>query len=150
MERKDILEKGLKKAFAYIFSNFCTKAMQQRIEEHPDFSTIQDDPMELLKVIKLVMHDPIRAKYPMASMIDTLWRMINIKQFVNENLIEYAKRFKQTRDVMRSYIGTEFLEYFIVQSSKYKDKSDVAKQRKMKDEAVNKWLAYLLLMEVIN
>ena len=78
--------------------------MQQRIEEHPDFSTIQDNPIELLKVIKLAMHDPIRARYLMASMTNVLWRMINIKQFVNENLIEYAKRFKQTRDVMRSSI----------------------------------------------
>ena len=86
--------------------------MQQRIEEHPDFSTIQDNPMELLKVIELVMHDPIIARYPMASMTNALQRMINIKQFVNENWIEYAKRFKQTRDVMRSYIATEFLEYF--------------------------------------
>ena len=50
----------------------------------------------------------------MASMMDALWRMINIKQFVNENLVEYVKRFKQIRDVIRSYIGTEFLEYFIV------------------------------------
>ena len=33
--------------------------MQQRIEEHPDFGTIQDDPIELLKIIKLLMHDPV-------------------------------------------------------------------------------------------
>ena len=46
---------------------------------------------------------------------------------------------------MRSYIGTEFLEYFILQSSEYKDKSDIAKQTKMKDEAVDKWLAYLFI-----
>ena len=39
--------------------------MQHRIEEHPDFeSTIQNDPIELLKAIKIVMHDPIRAKIP--------------------------------------------------------------------------------------
>ena len=70
----------------------------------------------------------------------------NIKQFVNENLIEYAKRFKQTRDIIRSYIGTEFLEYFIVQLSEYKDKPDVTKQTKMKDEAVDKWLAFLFII----
>ena len=82
--------------------------MQQRIKEHPDFSTIQDNPMELLKVVKLVMHDPIRARYLMASMTNALWRMINIKQFMKENLVEYANRFRQTRDIMSSYIGTEF------------------------------------------
>jgi hypothetical protein len=39
--------------------------MQNRIEEHPDYeSKIQDDPIELLEKIKVLMHNPIRAKYP--------------------------------------------------------------------------------------
>ena len=49
--------------------------MQHRIEEHPDFeSTIQNDPIELLKAIKIVMHDPIRAKYPYTSLMLLLWQ----------------------------------------------------------------------------
>ena len=56
--------------------------MQHRIEEHPEFdSKIQNDPIELLKAIKIVMHDPIRAKYPYASLTEALMRTLNIKQW---------------------------------------------------------------------
>ena len=46
--------------------------MRERVEERPDFSIIENDPIELLKVIKLLMYDPIRAHYPMASIIEAL------------------------------------------------------------------------------
>jgi hypothetical protein len=63
LDRKDTLEQNLTKAYALIFSNFCNKTMQNRIEEHPDYETmIRDDPIELLDKIKMLMHDPIRAK----------------------------------------------------------------------------------------
>ena len=47
------------------------------------------------------MHDPVRAQYPLASMTDALTRLLNAKQGLNENLIDYIKRFKQLRDVMK-------------------------------------------------
>jgi hypothetical protein len=67
VDRKDTLEQNLTKAYALIFSTYCNKTMQNRIEEHPEFeSTIHDDPIELLNKIKVLMHNPIRAKYPFA------------------------------------------------------------------------------------
>jgi hypothetical protein len=69
LERKDTLEQNLTKAYALIFSTYCNKAMQNRVEEHPKFeTTIRDDPIELLNKIKVLMHDPIRAKYPFTSL----------------------------------------------------------------------------------
>mgnify|MGYP000382356346 CR=1 FL=1 len=69
LDRKDTLEQNLTKAYALIFSTYCDKAMQNRVEEHPNFeTTIRDDPIELLNKIKVLMHDPIRAKYPFASL----------------------------------------------------------------------------------
>ena len=41
------------------------------------------------------MHDPVRAKYPYASLTEAVARTLNIKQMENENLIDYVKRFKQ-------------------------------------------------------
>ena len=65
MDRKNTLETNLRRAYVLILSTYCNGTMQHRIEEHPDFeSEIQNDPIELLKAIKIVMHDPIRAKYP--------------------------------------------------------------------------------------
>jgi hypothetical protein len=64
--------------------------MQNQIEEHPDYETmLQDDPIELLNKIKVLMHDPIRAKYPFASLTEAMIR--DIKQIENEGLLDYIK-----------------------------------------------------------
>ena len=48
LDRRDNLRQGLVKAYALIFSNYCNKRMQNRIEEHPDFDTkIENNPIEL-------------------------------------------------------------------------------------------------------
>jgi hypothetical protein len=60
LERKDILEQNLTKAYALIFSTYCNKTMQHRIEEHPDYETmLSDDPMELLSKIKVLMQNTL-------------------------------------------------------------------------------------------
>ena len=104
MDRKNTLETNLGRAYALILSTYCNGMMQHRIEEHPDFeSKIQNDPIELLKAIKIVMHDPIRAKYPYASLTEALMRTLNIKQLEQESLIDYMKRFKQSRHAEVTY-----------------------------------------------
>jgi hypothetical protein len=90
LEQKDTLEQNLTKAYALIFSTYCNKTMQNRIEEHPDYeTTIRDDPIELLSKIKVLMHDPVRAKYPFALLTEAMIRMLKIKQIENEGLSDY-------------------------------------------------------------
>ena len=59
------------------------------------------------------MHDPIRAKYPYASLTEVLMRTLNIKQLEHKSLIDYMKRFMQSRDVLKSHIGGDILNKFI-------------------------------------
>ena len=73
MDRKNTLETNLGRAYALILSTYCNGTMQHHIKEHPDFeSKIQNDPIELLKAIKIVMHHPIRVKYPYASLTESI------------------------------------------------------------------------------
>jgi hypothetical protein len=52
LDRKASLEHNLCKSYALVFSTYCNKMMQNRIEEHPDYeTTIRDDPTELLTKI---------------------------------------------------------------------------------------------------
>jgi hypothetical protein len=103
LDRKDALKEGLNKAYALIYSTYCTKAMQSRIEEHPDFKTkLKNDPITVLEANKLLMHDTVRAQYPLVSMTDALGRLINVRQQDNESLLDYVKRFKQLRNVVKS------------------------------------------------
>ena len=95
--------------------------MQSRIEEHPDFdSKIENDPIALLESIKTLMHDPVRAQYPLVSMTEALIRLVNVKQMDNESLLDYVKRFKQLRDVAKSHLGSKVLDTFVEHSEEYR------------------------------
>ena len=144
--RKDNLRQNMIKAYALIFSNYCNKTMQSRVEEHPDFETkIENDPIALLEAIKTLMHDPVRAQYPVVSMTDALTRLINVKQMENEPLLDYVKRFKQLRDVAKSHLGTKILDQFIIQSEDFRKAEKAEDKEKFKDEAFATWMAYLLI-----
>jgi hypothetical protein len=127
LDRKDTLEQNLAKAYALIFSTYCNKTMQNRIEEHPEFETIiRDDPIELLMKIKVLMHDPIRAKYPFASLTEAISRMLNLKQIDEEGLLDYVKRFKESRDIMKSHIGTDILDKSVENTLEYRDETSTS------------------------
>ena len=58
LDSKDTLIEGLDKAYALIFTSYCTKTMQSRIEDHPEFTTrIKNNTIDLLEAIKTLMHD---------------------------------------------------------------------------------------------
>ena len=146
LEQKDMLDQNMGKAYALIFSTYCSKMMQHQIEEHPDFeATIRHDPIELLKSIKVLMHDPIHAKYPYASLMEAMSQMLNIKQMENEGLLDYVKQFKQLRDITKSHVGTDILDKFVENIPDYQNETDAAKQQAMKDEAFERWMAYLII-----
>ena len=139
------METNLGRAYALILSTYCNGTMQHRIEEHPEFdSKIQNDPIELLKAIKIVMHDPIRVKYPYASLTEALMRTLNIMQLEHESLIDYMKRFKQSRDMLKSHIGGDILKKFVENLPEYRH-STMADQREMKTKAFRRWMAYMMI-----
>jgi hypothetical protein len=115
------LREGLNKAYALIFTTYCTKQMQARIEQLPDYeSKLKHKPIAVLEAIQTLMHDPIRAQYPLVSMTDHLVRLLTTKQRDNESLLDFVKRFKQTRDVAKSQLGSTFLNEFVEHQSNYK------------------------------
>jgi hypothetical protein len=146
LERKNTLEQNLTKAYALIFSTYCNKTMQNRVEEHSEFETsIRDDPIELLNKIKVLMHNPIRAKYPFASLTKAISRVLNLKQSENKGLLDYIKRFKESRDIMKSYVGTDILDKFVENTLEYRDESSTTLKQMMKDGAFDSWMTYLLI-----
>ena len=145
MDRKNTLETNLGRAYALILSTYCNGMMQHHIEEHPEFdSKIQNDPIELLKAIKIVMHNPIRAKYPYASLTEALMRTLNIKQLEQESHINYMKRFKQSRDVLKSHISGDILNKFVENLPEYRH-STMSGQQEIKSEAFGRWMAYMMI-----
>jgi hypothetical protein len=77
-------------------------------------------------------------------MTDAIIRLMTMKQQDNESLMDYVKRFKQNRDVLRSHLGTQWLEEFVGQQSFYL-KADLADRGKIEDDAFGQLMAYLLI-----
>ena len=60
MERRNMLENNMIKAYSLIISNYCTSQMRSRVETHADYHTeILDNPICLLEVIQVLMHDTV-------------------------------------------------------------------------------------------
>ena len=138
VKRKNIYQSNLKKSYALILS-YCSKTIQSRIEAASSYeSVIQDDPIEILKKIKIIMHDPEKSKYPFASLTEAMSRTINSKQYEKENLLEYTKRFKQARDIFKSHVGNDILHQFIENLPEYQNNNDTTEKQRMKDDLLNK------------
>ena len=127
LDRKTHLEENMKKIYTEIFTKYCTRSMQQRLEEHPDFEDFEDDPIKTLEVIRNTTHDTVRAQYPMVSIVDALARWLNVRQYDEEDLVEYTKRMKQLSDVVKSMIGDSILHEYAKGLKVYKATSDVLK-----------------------
>ena len=143
LDRKRALDENLDKAYALIFGTYCSKSIQSRVEEHPEFETkIRDNPIELLTTISVLMHDTVRARYPYASMNEALLRLINMKQQEHEHLTEYVKRFKQARDVVKSHMGSEWLHEFVEHTDEYNNESDTTVKDQLKKASFERWHFY--------
>ena len=151
LERNDKLRQNMLSAYSLIYSTYCSKAIQSRIESHPDYNStddalrIKDNPINLLAAIKVVMHDPLRAKYPYASLTESLLRTLTAKQGEKEDLAAYVRRFKDARDVMKSQLGTDFLEKFVETTQEYCETTDALKQQNLKDGAFAQWMGYVFM-----
>jgi uncharacterized FlaG/YvyC family protein len=101
-------QEALVAAYGLIWSDYMTKAMHERIEEHPDYDAkIKQNPVELLLAIKHSMHETIRAEYPYVSMTDAWSSLINVRQQPEEKLMDYIKRFKQICNMLVAQVKSE-------------------------------------------
>ena len=86
-----------------------------------------------MKVIKELMHSPIRAKYAFAMLTDAFKRLLNIKQQENEGLLDYTLRFKQEWDILKEYVRKDILHTFVEHTDEYKAVATSAERQNLKD-----------------
>ena len=85
-----------------IWKSYCSKEVQVAIEEISNFdSSIENDPLELLKEVETLMHVPQRAKYPPLTLVEVLYEFLRVKQGDKEPLIDYLNRFKSEVEVVK-------------------------------------------------
>ncbi|KAL7564336.1 hypothetical protein ACA910_007188 [Epithemia clementina (nom. ined.)] len=104
-KQKEILSTNTVKVYAFLWEQ-CSKSMQMKIESRKDFkSTIEKEPIELLKAIREHALNYQNNKYEMTVILDALRTLVTLKQREDEGLQDYTRRFKTCRDVLESHIG---------------------------------------------
>ena len=142
---KKLLVSNMKKAYALIYDVYCSKPMQGRIDEMKAIdSSITNDPIKLLQTIRTLMHENVRSKYPVASLIDTMISLLTIAQRENESATEYYKRFKELNDMFKQTMGKQWMAEWVTTIPDYADCS-VADQEIMKRSAVSLLESYVLI-----
>lgn len=134
------------KAFALIWGNYCSKEVQVRLKEMPDYDgAIRNEPLVLLRHIETLMHTPERAKYPPLTLIEVLLNFLHTKQGENEDLLDYLSRFKCERDVVVRLHGTGIFDGYVEETVEYRAAADDAAKRDLKAQMFNRAVAALFL-----
>jgi hypothetical protein len=80
--------------------------MQSRLEQRTDYeSTIYNDQIELLQAIKEHALNHQETPYEMSIISDAFRALFGTKQREGENLQEYTRRFKTSKEILESHIG---------------------------------------------
>ena len=89
------------------------------------------------------MHKHVIAPYHMLSITESLRQLSTINQYENKNLLDYIKWFKQTHDVLKSQLGTEFMDTF--NQERYRTCTKQDGRIKMNKDTFKIWMAFLLM-----
>jgi hypothetical protein len=145
LTREDNLHQNQPKAFSVIMQDFCTHDMVREIQTHPDFkSKIEDDPFELLKVVKTLMHNPTRAHYPFLQLTDIALNFLLCRQYENEHPADFKKRLEEKADIFVSLVGNNILDEFVKTTPAHKQANSVTKEQLCK-KAMDQWIALIAI-----
>jgi hypothetical protein len=81
----------------------------------------------------------------MSIILDSMKTLLNIRQKEHESLLDYTKRFKTARAVMKSHIGGPIILTKFVKNMKGYDKAATDDILKFQEHAFNQFLAYTYL-----
>ena len=124
VKKQEQYQNNMIKAYTTIF-DYCSKTIQAHIREWSDYkSKIQNNLIELMKVIKKLMHSPIRAKYAYETLTNAFERLLNIKQQENKELLDYTPCYEQEWDILKEYSGKDILYMFVEHTDEYKTEKD--------------------------
>ncbi|KAL7556597.1 hypothetical protein ACA910_003488 [Epithemia clementina (nom. ined.)] len=141
-KRKEILTTNTVKVYAFLWEQ-CGKSMQMKIESQKDFtSTIDKNPIKLLKAIREHALNYQNNKYEMTVILDALHTLVTLKQRENKGLQDYTRRFKTCRDVLESHIGGPIELMKVVKAEKG---YDVSKCKEFMKKSFERFMTYVYI-----
>ena len=111
-ERKKKVVGRVEMTYPLIYGTLCTSEMRAAVKDHPEFEDeIRDEPLELLKVISILMYTHVRARYPFSTLAETLSLLFNLKKIQDQKLVDYIERFNQEKRLAKTQLGKNFLDF---------------------------------------
>ena len=98
--RVDFLTTNMQKVYSIIIGTYCTNGMRTRISLLPTFkTTIMDNPIELLKVIKQCQAKPVSSQYPLITPVAHLKTFLIETQHHGEELVGHLHEERGVGDL---------------------------------------------------
>jgi hypothetical protein len=145
LHRICIYDDNLVKLYALIWER-CNTAMQSRLEQRTDYeSTIYNDPIELLQAIKEHALNYQETRYKMSIISDAFRALFGTKQREGENLQEYTRRFKTSKEILESHIGAPLILQKFVESRPSYDSTNDAIIQTLVQQASEQFMAFIYL-----
>jgi hypothetical protein len=145
LHRICIYENNLVKSYALIWEH-CNTAMQSRLEQRTDYeSTIYKDPIELLQAVKEHTLNYQETRYEILIISDAFRALFSTKQREGENLQEYTRQFKTSKDILESYIGAPLILQKYVESRPTYDSTNDAIVQTLVQQASEQFIAFIYL-----
>jgi hypothetical protein len=145
LHRIHIYDNNLVKSNALIWER-CNTAMQSRLEQRTDYeSTIYNDPIELLQAIKEHALNYQETRYKMWIISDAFRALFGTKQREGENLHEYTRRFKTSKEILESHIGAPLILQKYVETRPTYDSMNDAIIRTLVQQASEQFMAFIYL-----
>ena len=126
-------------------------AMQDALKDLQNYDKeIKNDPLKLLESVAMLMHTPMRAIYSQLGLIESLARLINMRQYDNEDILSYLDQFKQAKKIVKSLMGGVFLNNFTENTPEFKTAiADHTVQLELKSKLYETFTAEIFLREAI-
>ena len=107
IKRKELYAANMHKAYALLYQQ-CNKALQSKLQSRTDFlSEIKGNPIKLLNAIQEHSLSYMENKYPAIIVVEAFKNLLNLRQREDESIVDYTKRFKAARDILKSHLGGE-------------------------------------------
>ena len=151
VDREEKYNANKVQAYSIIYGQ-CSKSLQNKIKERSNYLTeIYNNPVKLLTTIKELAHSYQPDKYPIMSTLKALTTLINCKRREDENVTDFARRFKSAKDIFISLGGRFVFESFhnkIDSLDIWDHQFEENFIRNSIDDTHNRTLAYLFLSNV--
>ena len=68
-----------------------------------------------------------------------------MRQQEQEHLNDYVKRFKQSCDVLKSHMGSKWLDGFVEHTEEHQSETEVKEQSKLMEQGLERFMVFVLL-----